>query len=190
MSLFKFLVGGGGGTAIIHLLLQLLLISNANIIGASKISHRISNRYVYIDLGANNGESVESFLPSENKAGKKVARDGSSSSADNLFFKKANNNSNPMYDKRNYEIHAIEANPHYTEKLLRQKLKYEDKNVSKSYTLYNGTGISTMNGEGYLILDCHGEVNTILCIVIFSIFHYMIECEGCKDGSSGSTMKR
>ncbi len=75
-----------------------------------------------------------------------------------------------MYDKRNYEIHAIEANPHYTEQLLRQKLKYEDKNVSKSYTLYNGTGISTMNGEGYLILDCHGEVYTILCIVIFFYF--------------------
>jgi hypothetical protein len=171
MSLFKFLVVVGGGTAIIHLLLQLLLISN--IIGASKISHRISNRYVYIDLGANNGESVESFLPSENKAGKKVDGDGSSvisSSADNLFFKKANNNSNPMYDKRNYEIHAIEANPHHTEKLLRQQRKYEDEKVSKSYTLYNGTGISTMNGEGYLILDCHGEVNTILCIVIFFYF--------------------
>ena len=167
MLLFKFLVVGGGGTAIIYLLLQLLLISNANIIGASKISHRITNRYVYIDLGANNGESVESFLPSENKEGKKVDGDGSSvisSSADNLFFKKANNNSNPMYDKRNYEIHAIEANPHYTEKLLRQQRKYEDKNVSKSYTLYNGTGISTMNGEGYLILDCKGDVIYILLI--------------------------
>ena len=159
---------------IINLILHLLVISN---IQGSKKTHHLSSRsrYVYIDLGANDGESVEVFLPSVNtdSAVKNVAGDGSSaisSSADNLFFKKANNNSNPMYDKRNYEIHAIEANPHYTEQLLRQKLKYEDKNVSKSYTLYNGTGISTMNGEGYLILDCHGEVNTILCIVIFFYF--------------------
>ena len=63
-----------------------------------------------------------------------------------------------MYNKRNYEIYAVEANPHYTKQLLLQQRKYGDEKISKSYTLYNSTGISTKNGEGYLILDCKGEV--------------------------------
>ena len=141
-----------------YLFLHLLIISS---IRASKNSHQFSNRYVYIDLGANDGESVDTFLPSINKSNvdKDVSGDGSSvisNSADNAFFKKSNT-SVPMYDKRRYEIYVIEANPYFTELLLQQKKRYEVEKLSKSYTLYNATGISTKNGIGQLILDCKGE---------------------------------
>lgn len=138
------------------LFLHLLIISS---IRASKSSHQLSNRYVYIDLGANDGESVDTFLPSTAKVDKNIAGDGSfaiSNSADNAFFQRSNN-SDPVYDKRHYEIYVIEANPYFTELLMKQKQRYEVEKLSKSYTLYNGTGISTKNGVGHLILDCKGE---------------------------------
>eukprot|EP01035_Chromulina_nebulosa_P029710 gene29710-39402_t len=150
-----------------YLFLHLLIISS---IRASKNSHQFSNRYVYIDLGANDGESVDTFLPSINKVDKDVSGDGSfviSNSADNAFFKKSNT-SDPMYDKRRYEIYVIEANPFFTKLLLQQKKRYEVEKLSKSYTLYNGTGISTKNGIGQLILDC----------------------KDCNEGSAGSSINR
>ncbi len=53
-------------------------------------------------------------------------------------------------------IYAVEAIPKYTAELLEQKSRYEGSQISKSYTLYNGTGILTVNGFGHIILDCPG----------------------------------
>ena len=125
-------------------------------------SKHVSNRYIYIDLGANDGASVNNFLPNQVIADKNVVHDGSVEAlTDKIFFEKSNS-ANPMYDKRSYEIYVIEANPFFTPWLLEQQKKYSTGKLSKSYFLYNSTGISTKDGDGYLILDCPG--NTFFCL--------------------------
>lgn len=115
------------------------------------------NRYIYIDLGTNDGSSVDAFLPSQGfNETIKVENDGSKLAQGDKIFFTHNNYSIPIYDKRNYEIYAVEANPFFTSKLEAQKKHYMVHKLSKSYTLFNGTGISTKNGVGYLILDCPG----------------------------------
>ena len=118
------------------------------------------NRYLYIDLGTNDGSSIDAFLPAtSNNKTKNIASDGSLARNKNILFFSPpgiQNKSDPKYNKSNYEIYAVEANPIFTAKLLLQKQRYEDSRISKSYTLYNGTGISTVNGFGHLILDCAG----------------------------------
>jgi len=134
----------------------LIVISNSGCLSA--------HRYLFIDLGTNDGSSIDAFLPaassSDNKKDKNIAHDGSFAAAngnnDSFFFTLAANKSDPRYNKANYEIYAVEANPNYSARLLKQKKRYEDSLISKSYTLYNGTGISTQNGFGHIILDCPG----------------------------------
>jgi len=118
-------------------------------------------RYIYIDLGTNDGKSVDAFLPTITKTTKLVSQanvDGSLI-ANSAFFSSTREKvfaNDPKYIKANYEIYAVEANPRFTEVLLDQKRNYTRDKISKSYTLYNATGISTRNGVGELILDCHG----------------------------------
>jgi len=114
-------------------------------------------RYIYIDLGTNDGSSVDAFLPSVNKTFGGDATDGSNT-ANNSFFRSSSGafSNDPIYDKRNYEIYAVEANPRYTPILLQQQMRYNNEKISKLYALYNGTGISTKNGVSHLILDCPG----------------------------------
>jgi len=123
-----------------------------------QIRNVIPVRYIYIDLGTNDGKSVDSFLPTTTKVVSRADIDGSLI-ANSAFFSSTRTNdlsTDPKYNKGNYEIYAVEANPRFTEILLDQKRNYTKHKVSKSYTLYNATGISTKNGEGELILDCHG----------------------------------
>ena len=126
----------------------------------SGVSKHVSSRYIYIDLGANDGSSIDTFLPHET-TNKNIAFDGSGNAhSDKIFFQKINT-TNPMYDKRSYEIYVVEANPVFTPMLIAQQKKYKTYKLSKSYILYNSTGISTKNGDGYLILDCPG--NRLFC---------------------------
>jgi hypothetical protein len=128
---------------------------------SSKVSHHFPTRFVYIDLGSNDGLSIDAFLPTKSKLQSTVsAFDGSNAvlvGDSNRAFFMASNASVPMYDKRNYEIVAVEANPRWTKLLQEQKKQYEATNIVKSYSLFNGTGISTKNGVGHLILDCAGK---------------------------------
>eukprot|EP01036_Dinobryon_divergens_P033115 gene33115-42832_t len=109
----------------------------------------VPTRFVYIDLGSNDGLSIDAFLPTKPKAEKSAdsALDGSNAVVlgDRAFFM-ASNASVPMFDKRSYEIVAVEANPRWTKILQDQKAQYEATNITKSYSLYNGTGISTKKG--------------------------------------------
>ena len=72
----------------------------------SGFSRHGSNRYIYIDLGANDGSSIDTFLPHET-TNKNIAFDGSGNAhSDKIFFQKINT-TNPMYDKRSYEIYVL-----------------------------------------------------------------------------------
>eukprot|EP01037_Dinobryon_pediforme_P024126 gene24126-25812_t len=134
-------------------LIALEIFSNGFTVNAGVSKHAL-NRYIYIDLGANDGASVDAFLPKDEITEKNIAFDGSEKALNDKIFFQSSNNTNPMYDKRSYEIYVVEANPFFTPWLLEQQTKYETNKLSKSYILYNGTGISTKNGDGYLILDC------------------------------------
>lgn len=116
-------------------------------------------RYIYIDLGTNDGSSVDAFLPTRSRVSTGIQSDGSASTRGSSFFSAKSENAtsiDPMYDKANYEIYAIEANPRYTPALLKQQERYLTNKISKSYVLYNSTGISIKNGRSQLILDCSG----------------------------------
>ena len=131
-------------------------------------SRHTQNRFIYIDLGAHDGLSIDTFLPTESSAlisssrKTNTAMDGSSAVAldERAFFMKVNDSHHhPMFDKRNYEIVAVEANPSFTPQLEKQKRRYDATKIAKSYSLFNGTGISTKNGVGHLILDCAGAIH-------------------------------
>jgi hypothetical protein len=129
-------------------------------------SRHTQNRFIYIDLGAHDGLSIDTFLPTESSALTSSSRktntalDGSSAVVLDeraFFFMKGNDSHHhPMFDKRNYEIVAVEANPSFTPQLEKQKRRYDATKIAKFYSLFNGTGISTKNGVGHLILDCAG----------------------------------
>ena len=46
-------------------------------------------------------------------------------------------------NNKNFHVIVVEANPRYTNILTEQKKYYLNKNIAKSYNLYNGTAIST-----------------------------------------------
>ena len=96
-----------------------------------------SRRYLYIDLGTNDGSSIDAFLPTKSSFGTNIASDGSYAAEKGgiSFFMPATTKSDPMYNKSNYEIYAVEANPVFTAKLLEQKERYDGSHISKSYTL-------------------------------------------------------
>ena len=169
-----------------------MIVSNTH---SSKVSRHLPTRFVYIDLGSNDGLSIDAFLPTKPKVLKSADSkfDGSNAVvADSVFFMPSNV-SVSMYDKRNYEIVAVEANPHWTKQLEDQKAQYIANKTAKSYSLFNGTGISTKNGVGHLILDCSGNRTSAISNSIHSLFRsycvwYLFS--GCNDGSAGSTLLR
>lgn len=136
--------------------------------------HTQNNRFIYIDLGAHDGLSIDTFLPSESststssfRRASNTAMDGSSAVVldGRAFFVNDNgSHHHPMFDKRNYEIVAVEANPAFTAQLEMQQRRYDATKTAKSYSLFNGTGISTKNGVGHLILDCAGRHCNNVCM--------------------------
>ena len=128
----------------------------ASIFGDHKKRHahrRNAPRNIYIDLGTNNGASIDSFLPTgESKKKQKDATDGAYSTNSKYFSHKdyaAN-----IALKKTFDIYALEANPRHTPTLRDQMNRYIQNNISNSYHLFSETGISTKDGTVSLIFDC------------------------------------
>ena len=107
-------------------------------------------RHIFIDVGANDGSSVNYFMKKEgvdmnvpwtqggSKEGKLKGRGTEGS----------------------WDIYVIEANPYFTDKLLEQKQDYitNNKHVS-SYTVLDAIAITTENGPVTFKLDAHNKGN-------------------------------
>ena len=117
-----------------------------------KYSH-FKHRVIYIDLGANDGVSVQNFakrilnntfLPGN------IAYDGSKVAGSG--FGKIDHLNIPDVSQY-FHIIAVEANPRYTAKLQSYKDTVLKNKFAQSYTLYNGTAISIADGTTEFIFD-------------------------------------
>ena len=117
-----------------------------------KFSH-FKHRVIYIDLGANNGDSVQNFakrilnntfLPGN------IAYDGSDTAGSG--FGKIDHLKIPDVSQY-FHIIAVEANPKYTAELQSYKDIVLKNKFAQSYTLYNGTAISIADGTTEFIFD-------------------------------------
>jgi FkbM family methyltransferase len=121
-------------------------------------SHRIRNipRNIYIDLGTNNGVSIDSFLPTgKSKKNQRDASDGAYSTNSKYFSHKDYAANSAL--KKTFDIYALEANPRHTPALRDQMNRYIQNNISNSYHLFSETGISTRDGTVALIFDCDAK---------------------------------
>jgi len=113
-----------------------------------------SNRKIYMDFGANNGESIISVMKShtrgqtvENPSNNR-ASDGSGDAKD---FMKSNSSVLTSYD--NWEIYAFEPNNNYENTLEKVKKQLLNLNNTKACHIFCSTAIGVYNGVGDFILD-------------------------------------
>jgi hypothetical protein len=128
-------------------LLPFLLIIN-QILSQTETNKRFEkqSRNIFFDLGAFDGHSTETFLSSGKDKGDNLARDGSGLNKD-IFFH-PNKTSSSLF-----EVVMVEANINHNEKLFTLKNSLISQNLVTSITIYNGTGLSTVNGYADFILD-------------------------------------
>ena len=96
---------------------------------------KLNPRNFFIDLGANNGKSVDYFLQGEQKKGN-VAESGGH----------AGSKLNGLGSDGTWHIVAVEANYRFTNQLHERAAKFLGANLVKSFTVYNGTAIGDHDG--------------------------------------------
>jgi len=113
-----------------------------------------SNRKIYMDFGANNGQSIVSFMKSHANVGiidnpsNNQAQDGSGRSND---FMKSNSSLLASYE--NWEVYAIEPNTKYEISLEEVKKQVMSLNNTKAFHIFCNTAIGVYNGVGEFIHD-------------------------------------
>ena len=114
---------------------------------SSSSSSLLKPRHIFVDFGANDGNSVSSFIWGVSSGN---------------FRLKLNPEERALVDgsqnvtKANYtdwEAHVFEANPRYTKALVNQQREFFVRNTTRSYTLYESTAIMTYDGTTQFILD-------------------------------------
>ena len=134
-----------------------------------------ATRNVYIDLGANNGDSVTMFL---NRFVANVSYSG-----DEKNIKSLKGSTSAV---QNWELYVFEAHPKYSDGLKKQRESLLNNRLVSSFYLYTDTAISVMDGSTYFILDpegwhegstlmsesqsAKGEVVKVKCIDIVTLF--------------------
>ena len=106
-------------------------------------------RQIFIDVGANDGSSVNYFLKKEGADFKVPWVQGGSKDG-----KLAGRGAEGLWD-----LYVIEANPFFTPKLRKIGDEYIAKRKVASYNLYNSTAITTENGLVTFKLDVHNKGN-------------------------------
>jgi len=116
--------------------------------------NRGSYRKIFMDFGANNGQSIVSFMKSHANVGiidnpsNNQAQDGSGRSND---FMKSNSSLLASYE--NWEVYAIEPNTKYEISLEEVKKQVMSLNNTKAFHIFCNTAIGVYNGVGEFILD-------------------------------------
>ena len=128
---------------ILGLLLWSLLLSKQFVCGI---------RYIYIDIGTNDGTSIQSFVRGIygglSTDGSQVIKGG---------WKHVLEGCNFQNNTVLWHIVAVEANPRYTNQIQQLKTDLLQKKAIHSMSLYTGVAISTYNGHIDLILDGTGN---------------------------------
>ena len=113
-------------------------------------SHRlkgIESRNIFIDLGANDGSSVSAFINGISKTSSVgVGIEGSQVNRNKL-------RSNAGKGDNDWHVFVFEANIKHTPKLEAQRAQMLASKSVRSYTLFNGTAISTSNATLPFVLD-------------------------------------
>lgn len=119
-------------------------------------------RLVYIDLGANDGQSVTSFLQIRHSDNVEISNtDGSKLQKKHFrignpqLYRQLGIGKEFYEDNKNWEIVAVEANKHYSRQLKLQKRNLLTNNTVKSYTLHSNIAIGTFDGNITFLLDTH-----------------------------------
>ena len=115
--------------------------------GSSTTSSNIPKRHIFVDFGANDGNSVSSFIWSTSG---EFDRNKLNSEERALVEGSQHVTKTNVSD---WEAHVFEANPRYTDKLTSQQQDFQSRNTTRSYTLYAGTAIMTYDGTTEFILD-------------------------------------
>lgn len=106
-------------------------------------------RHIYVDLGANNGESVKAFINDMSDEGN-VAINGRAENRKAL--------KEFVGAVKDWEVYVFEANPIFNERLMKQREEMlANRNVS-AYHLFASTAISGSDGTISFILDNKGKV--------------------------------
>jgi FkbM family methyltransferase len=120
----------------------------------------LSFRYFYIDLGANDGSSVESFVGVPGR--RNVAIDGSGKApglSDLTGIMNETSQTNMSVARTAtavWNVIAFEGNPLFNQKLEAKRANLLSEGKVKSYKLYNGTAISVKDGFVDFVLDNNG----------------------------------
>ena len=108
------------------------------------------SRNIFIDIGANDGSSVNYFMKNEGVDMNVPWTQGGSKEG-----KLKGRGTEGKWD-----IYVIEANPYFTDKLLAQKQDYVSNNQHiSSYTVLDAIAITTENGPVTFKLDVHNKGN-------------------------------
>jgi FkbM family methyltransferase len=97
-------------------------------------------RYIFIDLGANKGDSVYNFIGVEKRA-----------NGGDLYYKKTLN----IKDDIEWTIYAFEPNKFFNKQLDEMKLKSEE--LGHSLFLFKETAASTFDGKCDFYIDTHNS---------------------------------
>ncbi len=113
------------------------------------IKHHVS-RNIYIDLGANNGDSITAFVDKVFTGS--LANDGSSA-VQGGWKTLLSRPDGTAIDPKSWNIIAFEANIGFTNKLQAIERNLTDGKYVSSIKIYNGTAISTSDGTIDFVWD-------------------------------------
>ena len=113
------------------------------------IKHHVS-RNIYIDLGANNGDSITAFV---NKAFSGSLEIDGSSAVQGGWKTLLSRPDGTAIDPKSWNIIAFEANIGFTNKLQAIERNLTDGKYVSSIKIYNGTAISTSDGTIDFVWD-------------------------------------
>jgi hypothetical protein len=121
---------------------------------------------LYNVLGANDGESIRSFLfktIDSNTKKAHLAGDGSMDSS--IILSELLKDKSHELDHKGWDLYSFEANSKYRGALERQRksLMKEYPLLVKSYNLYNGVAISTYDGNVTFTLDAGDGFAGLIC---------------------------
>jgi len=117
---------------------------------ASVVVPSAPKRNIFIDMGANDGSSVNYFLETEGVDMNVPWTQGGSKDG-----KLKGRGATGLWD-----LYVLEANPFFTDKLMEQRNKYlADTKRIASYNVYGSTAITTENGPVTFKLDVHNKGN-------------------------------